>query len=51
MRTVELCEKQGCCPVVELDDHEVRIGEPGNVVRLKPDEWASLRKKILAGDL
>lgn len=50
-RIVELCGKEGCCPRVEIDGNEVRIGEPGNVVRLGPDEWAVLRAKVLSGEL
>lgn len=50
-RTVELCGENGCCPRVELDEHEVRIGEEGNLVRLKLEEWTTLRSKILSGEL
>lgn len=50
-RTVELCGKDGCCPRVEIDDEEIRIGEPGNEVRLKVPEWEALRSKILKGEL
>lgn len=51
LRIVELCGKDGCCPRVELDDQEVRIGEPGNQVRLSLAEWQTLRAKVLQGDL
>lgn len=50
-RTIELCGKDGCCPRVELDADEIRIGEPGNVVHLTPEEWQMLRFKVLGGEL
>ena len=49
-RIVELCGKDGCCPRVEIDADQVRIGEPGNVVRLTSAEWATLRQKVLSGE-
>jgi hypothetical protein len=38
---------------VVLDQHtdEVRIGEEGNLVRLKKEAWNTLVEKILAGEL
>lgn len=50
-RIVQLCEKDDCCPRVEVADDHVLIGEPGNVVRLSMREWETLRHKVLAGDL
>lgn len=50
-RIVQLCSDDDCCPRVELDADEVRIGEEGNLVRLKPAEWKALRERILQGEL
>lgn len=50
-RIVDLCGKDGCCPRVELDDEEVRIGEQGNQGRLSRTEWGTLRNKVLRGEL
>lgn len=50
-RIVELCGDNGCCPRVEIDAEQVRIGEEGNLVRLTPDEWDTLRAKVLSGEL
>lgn len=49
-KVVELCSK-GCCPVVEIEDEVVKIGEEGNLCVLKKDEWAALKNKILSGEL
>lgn len=52
MRRVTLCSKDdGCCPVVELDDDVVRIGEDDNLCTLKREEWDVLRTKVLRGEL
>jgi len=51
MRTVYLCSGKGCCPVVELDDSEVRIGENGNMCKLKISEWDALKEKIRSREL
>ncbi|MDP6459828.1 MAG: hypothetical protein QF829_03445 [Candidatus Hydrothermarchaeota archaeon] len=50
MRIVNLCEK-GCCPRVEICADFVRIGEEDNTCTLKKGEWASLREKVLKGEL
>ena len=39
------------CPSVEIDEHEVRIGEEGNLVKLTPAEWNVLVRAIKAGEL
>jgi len=36
---------------VEIDDHEARIGEDDNIVRLAPAEWNVLVRKIKSGEL
>ncbi len=50
-RTFSLCPACNACPTVELDDHEVRIGEGDNRVRLTPAEWNVLVRAIKAGEL
>ena len=50
-RIVNLCGDKGCCPVVELKDDEVIIGEDGNLVTLTNEEWNTLKAKIIAGEL
>lgn len=50
-KIVELCHGEDCCPRVEIDAEEIRVGEEGNLVRLTPDQWESLRSKILGGQL
>jgi len=50
-RVVNICEEGGCCPQVVFDDIAVKIGEAGNICTLTPDQWASLRKKVLSGEL
>ena len=46
-----LCPACNACPTVEIDDHEVRIGEGDNVVTLTPAEWDVLVQAIKAGEL
>jgi hypothetical protein len=47
MKIVNLCSCGSCCPVVNLDDKRVEIGEEGNLCVLTLDEWETLKKKIL----
>ena len=47
MKIVSLCNEQGCCPVVKIDDDRVEIGEKDNTCILKKSEWETLKKKIL----
>lgn len=50
--TVKLCGQQGsCCPDVEFNGTEVRIGEDANTVRLTTAEWNILVEKIKSGEL
>ena len=51
MTTYTLCGKTGCCPVVEVDEKFVKIGEDGNQVKLKKSEWNALVKKIKSGEI
>ena len=46
-----LCPACNACPTVEINDHEVRIGEGDNVVKLTPAEWNVLVQAIKAGEL
>jgi hypothetical protein len=48
---VSLCPICGACPEVQIYDSEVKIGEEGNMVRLKVDEWNTLVERILSGKL
>jgi len=41
----------GCCPVVELSEGHVIIGEEGNRVLLKREEWNRLVEAIKKGEL
>ncbi len=50
MTVVYLCQS-GCCPAVVIEDDRVLIGEEGNQVVLKKDEWNALVEKILSGEL
>jgi hypothetical protein len=49
---ITLCPA-GCgqCPDVEIVGEEVRIGETGNLVALKKDEWNLLVDLVLSGQL
>jgi len=48
---IYLCENKGCCPAVDIGRSHVRIGEKGNLCTLKKREWATLKAKILKGEL
>ncbi len=50
-KSMSLCPACDACPRVELDDHEVRIGEAGNLVKLRPAEWNILVQAVKAGEL
>ena len=50
-QSVSLCPACEACPSVEVDEHGVRIGEAGNMVRLTPAEWNVLVRSIKAGEL
>lgn len=51
IRKVTLCPACGACPEIAVYEDEVQIGEKGNLVRLKKQEWNDLVKKILRGEL
>ena len=48
---ISLCPGCDACPSVEVDEHEVRIGEEGNLVKLTSAEWNVLVQAIKAGEL
>lgn len=50
-KTVMLCPECGACPEIRLWDNEVIIGEEGNMVKLKVDEWNEIVDKILSGEI
>lgn len=51
IKKVTLCPACGGCPEIAVYENEVRIGEEGNLVRLKKEEWNELVKKIQSGEL
>lgn len=50
-KTVTLCPECGACPEIVFMDNEVRIGEEGNLVMLKLDEWNTIVEKIQSGEI
>lgn len=50
-KNVSLCPSCEACPSVEVDEHEVRIGEEGNLAKLTAAEWNVLVRLIKAGEL
>jgi hypothetical protein len=51
IKAVSLCPACSQCPAVEIDEHEVRIGEGANSVTLSPAEWNVLVQSIKRGEL
>ena len=47
MKIVSLCGGDSCCPVVQIDEEYVKIGEQDNVCVLTKSEWETLKHKIL----
>lgn len=50
MKKVKLCVDESC-PVVEVGEDSIKIGEKGNLCVLKPAEWKVLKEKIISGEL
>jgi len=50
-KTISLCPACDACPLVEIEDQEVRIGEEGNRVKLTSAEWNALVQAIKAEEL
>ncbi len=46
VRVINLCNKGGCCPTIEIGEHVVHIGEEGNLCTLQREEWDVLVDKI-----
>jgi hypothetical protein len=51
VKNISLCPGCDACPSVEIDEHEIRIGEAENLVRLTPAEWNVLVRAIREGEL
>jgi len=51
LNVVTLCGEGSCCPVVEVDKKEVRIGEKGNLCSLNRNQWNTLIEKVKSGEL
>jgi hypothetical protein len=49
MDKFSLCPSCSACPEVTIDGDTVRIGEEGNLVTLKKEEWNVLVDVIKAG--
>ena len=50
-KVVSLCPACSQCPAVEIDEHEVRIGEGANRVTLSAAEWNMLVQSVKRGEL
>ena len=50
-KLLSLCPACSACPAVEIDDHEVRIGERDTLARLSPAEWNVLVRAIKNGEV
>jgi hypothetical protein len=48
---LSLCPVCDHCPQIEIAGDEVRIGEAGNLVVLKKDEWNVLVELVQSGQL
>jgi len=50
-QSLVLCPVCGACPTIDVYDNEVRIGEPGEQVRLTKEQWNALVEKVQQGEL
>ena len=50
-RIVNLCKECERCPVVEVADTNVKIGEKGNLCVLTKEQFENLKEKIKSGEL
>lgn len=50
-RIIELCKECDKCPVVEISDTQVKIGEKGNLCVLTKEQFETLKEKIKAEEL
>ncbi len=46
-----LCPACGACPEIEIRSDEVHIGEAGNLVILKKEEWNILVELVQSGQV
>jgi len=46
VKEFNLCSKCGKCPKVSIDKDGVTIGEEGNAVKLKTEEWNTLVEAV-----
>ncbi|MEQ9619808.1 MAG: hypothetical protein RIG61_11645 [Deltaproteobacteria bacterium] len=51
IRTVNLCPECGACPEIVFRENRVLIGEEGNLVELKVDEWNTIVEKVQSGEI
>jgi len=45
-KVINLCGSGSCCPLLVISKKEVKIGEKGNLCRLRKSEWGLLKKLI-----
>ncbi len=50
-KQISLCPHCNHCPMVEITEHGVRIGEAGNLVTLTLAEWSVRVRAIQGGEL
>ena len=50
-RIVNLCKEGDKCPVVEVSEATVKIGEEGNLCTLTSEQFEALKEKIKTGEL
>ena len=50
-KSLWLGPNRDACPAVEIDEHEVRIGEKDNPTKLTPAEWNVLVRAIKTHEL
>ena len=46
-KTVKLCKEGSCCPMVNVTDAGVKIGEADNTCTLTVEQWNILKEKVL----
>jgi len=51
MTVVYLCSGGSCCPVVDVSEDSVKIGEAGNMCTLTKEQWETLKEKVKTGEL
>ena len=51
MTVVTLCSGGCKCPVVDVSEESVKIGEDGNLCTLTKEQWNTLKEKVKTGEL